>query len=96
MRNSQLVPKFFLNFFPHLTIELRRLISYYCSFENSDANYKEKMTALFRFQTSPAKHLAVEVYFSNFQALSHLKRVDLAPKSYEDQWQSFQNNIPFD
>ena len=54
------------------------------------------MTALFRFQTSPAKHLAVEVYFSNFQALSHLKRVDLAPKSYEDQWQSFQNNIPFD
>ena len=54
------------------------------------------MLALFRFQTSPTKHLAIEVYFSNVQALYHLKRVDLAPKSYEDQWQSFQNNIPFD
>ena len=54
------------------------------------------MWALFRFQTFPAKHSAVEVYFSNFKALYHLKRVDLAPKSYEDQWQSFQNNIPFD
>ena len=85
MHNSQLVPKFFLNFSQHLTIELKRLISYYYSFENSDANYTEKMLALFHFQTSPAKHLAIEEYFSNFQALYHSMRVDLAPKSYEDQ-----------